>query len=426
LRASNLQQRPGPLPTLTSSGVGAAAGRPASGHREAPLSSKPGARFAGVSLVLLVACGSRPDTLGGLVISTNEGDDTLTVISPISGQARSPILVPVVVEANMEMPHELSTDPLGRFLVAGLMEMPLSFANSLASTTEIAMMNSTLPGYLLKFNPDGTLAAKLQVEEDNGDNALSLDGEVAFVSHYDLPKIFAARQAGDTDVRHMDSNLWAIETAGLTAISKTPICPAAHIIQLSPDGGTLYATCLPDEIAVVDVTDPRSLRVQRVPEIPGTVEDPTNAQLSPFALQVAPLDGSVWVSNWLSKDVRVMDASSRNFVATLPLNATPFFTTFSSDGKTAYVCHQAPDGVTVFDAVSRQRLSDHALAATDCIAPHQLLVFEGGTIGGLLCEGDHKSPGSYLKVDLSTWAIVSRTATGIYPVEMDLLPKLGG
>jgi DNA-binding beta-propeller fold protein YncE len=387
-----------------------------------------GVRIAAAAtlLFLLGACSSSQDTLGGSIISTNEGDDTLSVISPANGQAGTPILVPVVIETNMEMPHELSTDPLGRFLVAGLMEMPLSFANSLASTTEIAMMNSTLPGYLLKFNPDGTLAAKLQVEEDNGDNALSLDGEVAFVSHYDLPKIFAAEQNGDTEVRHMDSNLWAIETAGLTAISKTPICPAAHVVELSPDGGTLYATCLPDEIAVVDVTNPRSPSVQRVPEIPGSGEDPTNAQLSPFALQVAPLDGSVWVSNWLSKDVRVMDALSRAFVATLPFEATPFFTTFSGDGKTAYVCHQSPDGVATFDAISRQRLGDHALAVTDCIAPHQLLILEGGATGGLLCEGDHKSPGSYLTVDLSTWAILSRTTVGIYPVEMDLLPKLGG
>jgi DNA-binding beta-propeller fold protein YncE len=381
---------------------------------------------AAVLLLLLSACSGTKDSLGGLIISTNEGDDTLSVIDPDAGTARFPIIVPTIVETNMEMPHELSTDPRGRFLVAGLMEMPASFANSLASTSEIAMMTSMLPGYLLKFNPDGTLAAKLQVEEDNGDNALSLDGEVAFVSHYDMPKILAAVQAGDTNPRHMDSNLWAIETAGLTAISKTPICPAAHVIELSPDGGTLYATCLPDEIAVVDVTNPNAPSVVRVQEIPGSTEDPTNAQLSPFALQVSPIDGSVWVSNYVSKDVRVMDASSRTFVATLPLNATPFFTTFSQDGHLAYVCHQSPDGVAVFDAVSHQSVTDHLFIATDCVAPHQLLILEGGATGGLLCEGDHKSAGSYLTVDLQSWTIITRASTGIYPVEMDLLPKLGG
>jgi DNA-binding beta-propeller fold protein YncE len=375
-----------------------------------------------VGAVLLGACSS-PDTLGGLIISTNEADDTLSAISTGYGVASFPILVPVVVEANMEMPHELSTDPLGRFLVAGLMEMPASFANSLASTTELTMMNNGLPGYLLKFNPDGTLAAKLQVEEDNGDNALSLDGEVAFVSHYDMQKIRGVLQDGGTDVRLMDSNLWAVETAGLTAISKTPICPAAHVIELSEDGKTLYATCLPDEIAVVDVTDPHAPTVTRVPEIPGAAEDPTNAQLSPFALQVAPLDGSVWVSNWTSKDVRIMDATSLTFVATLPLNATPFFTAFSHDGKTAYVAHQSPDGVAMFDASTRQPLGDHLFAATDCIAPHQVLAFEGGATGAVLCEGDHKSPGAVLIVDLMFWSIIDRKKTGIYPVEMDQLPK---
>jgi DNA-binding beta-propeller fold protein YncE len=380
-------------------------------------------KLAVVGLALLLGACSSSDTLGGLIISTNEADDTLSAISAGYGVASFPIIVPIVVEANMEMPHELSTDPLGRFLVAGLMEMPASFANSLASTTEIAMMNSTLPGFLLKFNPDGTLAAKLQVEEDNGDNALSPDGEVAFVSHYDLPKIFSAVQAGDTDLRHMDSNLWAIETAGLTPISKTPICPAAHVIELSDDGKTLYATCLTDEIAVVDVSDPHAPTVTRVPEIPGAVEDPTNAQLSPFALQVAPLDGSVWVSNWVSKDVRVMDATSQTFVATLPLNATPFFTAFSHDGKTAYVAHQSPDGVAMFDALTRASLGDHLFAAADCIAPHQVLAFVGGTTGAVLCEGDHKSAGTVLIVDLTSWSIIDRKKTGIYPVEMDQLPK---
>jgi hypothetical protein len=375
-----------------------------------------------LALLLLGACSS-PDTLGGLIVSTNEGDDTLSAISTGLGQASFPILVPVVVEANMEMPHELSTDPFGRFVVAGLMEMPQTFANSLASTTEIDMMTSPLPGYLLKFNPDGTLAAKLQVEEDNGDNALSPDGEIAYVSHYDVPKILGVLLDGGTDVRQMDSNLWAVETAGLTPISKTPICPAAHVIELSEDGKTLYATCLPDEIAVVDVSDSHAPTVTRVPEIAGTAEDPTNAQLSPFALQVSPLDGSVWVSNWVSKDVRVMDASTLTFVATLPLNATPFFTAFSEDGKTAYVAHQSPDGVATFDALTRQPLGDHLFAAADCIAPHQVLPFVGGTTGAVLCEGDHRSAGTVLFVDLTSWSIADRKKTGIYPVEMDLLPK---
>jgi DNA-binding beta-propeller fold protein YncE len=388
----------------------------------------PGAwRLAASSLLaaFAVGCASTPDTLGGLVISTNEGDDTLSAVDPVSGLAHSPVIVPVVVESNMEMPHELSTDPMGRFLVAGLMEMPLSFSNSLASTTEIAMMTSTLPGYLLKFNPDGTLAAKLQVEEDNGDNALSLDGEVAYVSHYDMPKIFAAAAAGDTDVRHMDSNLWAITTADLSPLSKTAICPAAHVIELSADGKTLYATCLSDEIAVVDITDPRNPSVQRVQEIPGVPEDPTNSQLSPFALQVSPNDGSVWVSNWLSKDLRIMDAESRTFVDRVPLGATPFFTTFSGDGRTAYTCHQAPDGLAVIDVASRQLIGDHAFPASDCIAPHQLMISGDGSQGQLLCEGDHRSSGTYVLIDLTSFTATHTTPIGIYPVEMDLLPKLG-
>ena len=120
-----------------------------------------------------------------------------------------------------------------------------------------------------------------------------------------------------------------------------------------------------------------------------------------------------------------MDAASRTFVDRIALGATPFFTTFSGDGKTAYVCHQAPDGLAVIDASSRRLIGDHAFPSSDCIAPHQFMISADGSRGQLLCEGDHKSSGTYVLIDLATFTATRTTPVGIYPVEMDLLPKLG-
>ncbi len=385
------------------------------------------------------ACGS----LSGKMITTNEGDDTLSVLDPATGELVCSIDGPILVEQNMEMPHEISTDPNGKFFTIGYMEMPASDATALATANEISMMNSSIPGYLLKLSAqDGSLLGSAQIDPDPGDNALSPDGTVAYVSCFNLVEASQVEADGGTNPRQMDGNLFAVDTATMTVLEKLPICPAPHVLELSPDGKKLFATCLNDEIAIVDISNERAPSgVVRVSEVNGpdggTVEVlPSSASYEPYAQQPSPMDAdggyTVWVSNWdtqtQNQGIAILDPGKLAFVGSIKLsgNALPVFTTFSADGSIAYNAHQAPDGIAVFDATTFTQIDDIPLHAPDCVNPHQIVLSADGKTGYVLCEGDHKSDGEYVVLDLSSRKVVSSTPIGIYPVEMDILAPPGG
>jgi DNA-binding beta-propeller fold protein YncE len=368
--------------------------------------------------------------LGGTIITTNQADATLSVVDPATGKLVGPLLIPVIEQHQMEMPHEISTDPKGQFFLVNLMEMPADEQSALAGQNQITMMNSTLPGYLLKFGrSDGAFLGKVQVDADPGDNAISPDGSVAYVSHFNQPEVFKAENAGSTDPRAMDSDLWAIDTATMTVITKIPICPLAHIMRISPDGLRLFVPCLNDEIAVIDIASPRAPSlVTRVSENPSGEVLPSSATHWPWALAVSPKDASgnysVWISDWESPfDVRVLDGATLKFDKVLPTFWLPFLTTFSADGKKAYTAHQGPGGIAIFDVATRTQTDDIDLPEASCTNPHQILLSADESQAYVLCEGDHLSEGQFATLDLGTQSVVSSIPLGIYPVKMELLPK---
>jgi DNA-binding beta-propeller fold protein YncE len=378
------------------------------------------------------ACGN----LDGLVITTNQGDDTLSVIDPDGGQPVCALYPPAIDAANMEMPHELSVDLNGKFFIIGMMEMPGSDA-AMASANEIAMMNSTAPGYALEFSAqDGAFLGKVQVDPDPGDNELSADNSVVYVSCFNQPQVLAAEAAGDTNPADMYGKIFAVDTATMTVITSIEVCPEPHILELSPDGNYLFSSCLDDEIAMIDVSNPRAPKLVgqiREGANPGQEQLPSNAAYWPYAQQPSYAAGgqyTVWVSNWNPSHLGIgiatitdqSSAAANSFTTYIPMGSTPVFTTFSTDGSRAYNAHQGPDGVAVFDMVTLTQIDDIPLAAPDCQNPHQVLLSADGLMAAVLCEGDHSGAGQYAILDLTTKRVVSSTPTGTYPVEMRLLP----
>ncbi len=374
------------------------------------------------------ACGN----LDGRVITTNQGDDTLSVLDPDGGAFICELYPPVVVETNMEMPHEISVDLNGKFFIIGLMEMPMSDSTTLAAANEIAMMDSPTPGYALEFSAqDGAFLGKVEVDPDPGDNELSPDGTVVYVSCFNQPQVLAAEASGDTNPADMYGKIFAVDTASMTVITSIAVCPEPHVLELSPDGTKLFSSCLNDEIAMIDITNPRAptlLGQIREGANPSQEALPSNALYEPYAQQPSPTvvagDYTVWVSNWSPQNygLGIADFQANAFVKTIPMNSRPVFTTFSADGSLAYNAHQAPDGVAVFDAVTQTQIDDIPLGAPDCQNPHQVLLSADGLTAAVLCEGDHTGPGQYAMLDLKTKQVTSSAPTGIYPVEMKILP----
>ena len=223
----------------------------------------------------------------GRLVVTNNGDDTCRWSIPRA--ATTALRVPAGLEPiEPEGPHHLSASPDGTALFVNISYSVVGGGGG----PHGAHGNGTMPGFVLKLSTsDGAMIAKTLVDRNPGDNELSPDGATLYVSHYDLPAWTKGVATGN--IRDGDSNLIAIDTATMAVKWKVAICPAAHGLRLSRDGNTLYATCAPDEIAVVDLTT-TPIGVRRVP-LPGFSEG-EGCLRCPYAVSVAP-DDSVWVAS---------------------------------------------------------------------------------------------------------------------------------
>jgi hypothetical protein len=363
--------------------------------------------------------------LGGRLVTSNSGDDSLSVVDPAPGGAvtRLPVgFSPVELEG----PHHLSADPQGRYVYVNL---SLSVKGS-GSGPHGAHGAGTVPGYVLKLDArDGREVGRAQVDPNPGDNVLTRDGKTLFVTHYDLIR-WATHFDHQRDLA--DSQLVAVDTDTMVAGRRIPICPAAHGVRLSGDEHTLFATCGPDEIAVVDLTaDPWAVR--KVP-LPGARET-ASCQRCPYALGVAP-DGSVWVSSTGATGSRggldLFDPATGTFDPSraVILTGSAFFPSFTGPAGDyrLYVPEQGPAGdrLRLFGPGAPGsppvEVGSLLFSERDCLNAHALLVGADQRQGYLVCEGNHKGPGTLAWLDLTGPSLVAAVPVGVYPDGVTLVP----
>jgi hypothetical protein len=359
-------------------------------------------------------------SMAGKIVVTDNGDDTLSIVDP-AAPAPAKRLPVGFNPVELEGPHHLSVDPAGKYVYVNL-SMALGAA---AAGPHGSHGASTLPGWVLKLDTNGGAeVGRAQVEANPGDNTLTADGKTLYVTHYDLPRWVAG--ATMMDLRKGDSDLLAIDTATMTVKSRTPICPAAHGVRLSASGDHLYATCGPDEIAVVDLP---ALTVRRVPLVPGLVEA-GNCARCPYALSVAP-DGVVWVSSVGSGttgrglislfDPTLPGGGDFDQAAAVQLRGGALFAAFVGDATSyrAYVPIQSPAGdhVLVYQPQPRGtppvQMGDFVLDRADCQNAHMLRT--DGNQGQLVCEGDHVNPGTFVWLDLAATKVIGSVKIGVFP-----------
>ncbi|HEX8953548.1 MAG TPA: YncE family protein, partial [Polyangia bacterium] len=266
-----------------------------------------------------------------------------------------------------------------------------------------------VPGSLVKLDASTMEElGEVLVDRSPGDIILSADGKYGFVSHYDLLRLQSALVAGVNLPDAAYSDVAVVQTDTMTRIAMIPVCPTAHGEGLSADGNTLYVTCAnSDQLAVVDVTDRAhpsvTARVNVGPTV-GTLDQPS---YSPYALAVSPADGTVWVSDNRSADVRVFNPATMQMDGskTVGVNGVAMFSSFSLDGRTIYVPHQGDDQLTAIDT---QTLATRTLPlpSSACLNAHAFVLGPDGVHGVVVCEGDHvKRPGSIVFINAAAFAI---------------------
>lgn len=375
---------------------------------------------------------SPPGPFKGMFLTTDNGSDLLSAVDPVTRAVKWSIPVgfnPVELEG----PHHITPDPAGQFVYLNLTE---AVAGS-GSGPHGSHGTGTIPGFVLKLRTsDGIQVAFAQVDPNPGDLVTSPDGKTLYVTHYDLVKLGKGVQAGD--LRQADSNLVVIDTATMTVTTRVPICPAAHGTRLSADGRTLYASCLTDEIAVVDVSKP-TFPVQRV-LLPNSTETPSCSHC-PFALGVAP-DGAVWVSSLGpgggttgKGSVDVYDPVAKAFDPGRTINfcGRTLFPAFapgpgSSSGYLAYVPEQGPcgDSLHVYQSGAPGQPAPEVgrirFARADCFNAHILNLSADAKTGYLVCEGDHLGPGSFAFLDLQALTTTLSVPLAVFPDGLALVP----
>lgn len=369
-----------------------------------------------------------PAPFFGKLVTTNNGDDTLSVVNPASPDRieRVPVgFIPVELEG----PHHISADPRGQSVFVNLSE---AVAGS-GSGPHGSHGGGTTPGFVLKLNSrDGSLAAFVQVDPNPGDNVLSPDGHTLFVTHYDLIKWQRGAEAGN--FRLGDSNLAIIDADTLRVTQSVPLCPAAHGVRLSADAKALFASCGPDEIAILRLDAP-TLQARRV-TLPGTVEG-SNCTQCPYAVGIAP-DQKVWVSNLGpnsgrtgSGGISIYNPATDGFSQSFSFCGRAVFAAFTAataGGFDALVPEQGPcgDSIHFFHVSPSGAIAERSplqLEMRNCLNAHMITLSSDNRTGYLICEGDHVAPGTIVFFDLAVPSVTASFPLGVFPDGIAMVPQ---
>ena len=118
-------------------------------------------------------------------------------------------------------------------------------------------------------------------------------------------------------------------------------------------------------------------------------------------MAVHPGDGSVWLSDQKSGDLRVFEPVDKTWRAPVLMGGAPYFGEFGSDGTYFFVPVQTPDSLTVVEAATGQKVASLPFAAADCRLPHAVLLTPDEKSVLVVCEGNHVDAGTVVVVDLS-------------------------
>jgi DNA-binding beta-propeller fold protein YncE len=330
------------------------------------------------------------------------------------------------IPVELEGPHHLAASADGKYIYFNLS----NYVPGTGSGPHGSHGTGTALGSLVKLDAvTQEKVAEVLVDRSPGDVILTADGKTAFVSHYDLLRL-QQQLAQNLPVSAAYSDVAVVDTATMQRLAMIPVCVTAHGEGLSADEKTLYVSCAQsDELALLDVSvrdKPAVLKVLPVGPTPVTIPGSTNPSYGPYALAVSPSDGTVWISDNNSADVRVFDPAMMRMDGSKVVNVdgVAMFGDFSRDGAFFYVPHQGDNKISRIDTRTLARV-DLPLPMDACLNPHAFRQTPDFSVGVIVCEGDHvKVPGSAAYVTMASFSFVGAVNLDMFPDGATWLPAL--
>jgi DNA-binding beta-propeller fold protein YncE len=222
----------------------------------------------------------------------------------------------------------------------------------------------------------------------------------------------AARGGGSPST--MFAHLVVFDAKDMKRVGDRAVCVAPHGITIAKDDRTAYVACYgSDELAVVDLASD-GFPTSRIP-LGATQGVPGVPRFGPYSATLSPDETQVVVADLEGQDIRVLDRATKRFLPekSVPLAAKAFMPAFV-DAHTLLVPMQSPDGLARIDLDHAKVERRTSFPKEQCALPHVARVAKDGR-AYLVCEGDHRTPGSVLEIDPATLAVKKAWKVGAYP-----------
>lgn len=345
-------------------------------------STRAAASAAGL-LCLTTACEAPGGTDRGTVLTTATLSDRVVVLDAATGTVKDNLpLDPRPVE--IDEPHGLAAAPDGRHWYA-----------------TVSHGESTL----WKFErPGNRLVGRVQLGTSGASRiGITPDSRLALVPDY-------YRDGADPKA---PSRVAVVELADLTVTDRLELCPGPHDAQVSPDGLLAAVACsLSDEVVLVDVGSLEAVARVLVDRDSTPVGRQARPRAKPLNVVWGPTGEQFYVTLHLVDSVLAVDRSGDGeSVRRVAVGARPAQLALTPDGTTLVVANRGDGSMSLVDRrelVERQRID---LGVTH---PHGVAISADGRTAFVSYEGDTKSDGGVVAVDLVSGEVVWRTVVGEY------------
>jgi len=342
---------------------------------------------------------------------TNNGSDSISVLD-LDGDAVVHVPVDIDKDAH-EAPHHLAIDAATKSVFVAL-AFPAD-VKAKPRDPHGAHGNAEDSGQLARLDLV-TLGVRetREVDENPGDVVLTHDRRRVLVTHFDMKRAMDVAARGGGSPSTMFAHLIVFEAASMKRLADRAVCTAPHGIVTTADDKTAFVACYgSDELAIVDL-EAEGLPTSRIP-LGAAQGVPGVPRYGPYSATLSPDEKLVVVADLEGQDVRVLDRASRKFLAdrTVPLAAKAFMPAFVGE-HTILVPLQSPDGLARVDLEHGKIERRTSFPKEQCALPHVVRVAKDGRVY-LVCEGDHRGPGSVLEIDRESLAVKKTWAVGAYP-----------